>query len=134
MQISDRISEKTNDLYLYDSSLNEWVPFDKGSVIDLSNYLSKTNTSPYNPTGAYNPATKKYVDTQLEELIPTKVSQLQNDAAYIDKSTKNLTYYYTNDNLYTKKEVDALIKNSGGGGSSNINISVSGDTLFIDTI
>ena len=124
----------TNDLYLYDSSLNEWVPFDKGSVIDLSNYLSKTNTSPYNPTGAYNPATKKYVDTQLEELIPTKVSQLQNDAAYIDKSTKNLTYYYTNDNLYTKKEVDALIKNSGGGGSSNINISVSGDTLFIDTI
>jgi hypothetical protein len=65
----------------------------------------------------------------LDELIPTKVSQLQNDAAYIDKSTKNLTYYYTSDNLYTKKEVDALIKNSGGGGS--MSVEVIGDTLYI---
>ena len=124
----------TNDLYLYDSVLGDWVPFDKGAAIDLSNYLSKTNTTPYNPTSAYNPATKRYVDSELDDKIPTKVSELQNDAAYVGKATKDLTYYYTSDNLYTKKEVDALIKNSGGGGSSNINISVSGDTLFIDTI
>lgn len=118
----------TNDLYLYTE--NGWIPFDKGAAIDLSDYLSKTNTTPYNPTGAYNPATKRYVDTQLEELIPTKVSQLQNDTAYVGKSTKDLTYYYTNDNLYTKKEVDALIKNSGGG--SSMSVEVIGDTLYIN--
>lgn len=119
----------TNDLYLYDSALGDWVPFDKGAVIDLSDYLSKTNTTPYNPTSAYHPATKRYVDTQLEETVPTKVSQLQNDAAYVGKSTKDLTYYYTSDNLYTKKEVDALIKNSESG--SSMSVEVIDDTLYI---
>lgn len=36
-----------------------------GSEVDLSNYLSKTNTSSYTPTNNYNPATKKYVDDNV---------------------------------------------------------------------
>lgn len=34
----------------------------------LSNYLSKTNTTSYTPTGDYHPATKKYVDDKATEL------------------------------------------------------------------
>ena len=37
--------------------------------IDFSNYLAKDNTEPYTPTGPYNPATKKYVDTEIADLI-----------------------------------------------------------------
>lgn len=33
----------------------------EGSV-DLSNYLAKNNTTPFTPSGDYNPATKKYAD------------------------------------------------------------------------
>lgn len=32
---------------------------------NMSNYLSKTNTTSYTPTSDYNPATKKYVDDQV---------------------------------------------------------------------
>lgn len=37
--------------------------------IDFSNYLAKDNTTPYTPTGDYNPATKKYVDTEIANLV-----------------------------------------------------------------
>lgn len=35
---------------------------------NMSNYLSKTNTTSYTPTGDYNPATKKYVDDALANI------------------------------------------------------------------
>ena len=38
------------------------------SLPDMSNYLSKTNTTSYTPTGDYNPATKKYVDDSINAL------------------------------------------------------------------
>lgn len=38
------------------------------NAVDLSNYLTKTNTSVYTPTGDYNPATKKYVDEQIASI------------------------------------------------------------------
>jgi hypothetical protein len=38
--------------------------------------------------------------------IPTKVSQLTNDSAYITKAVSDLTNYYTKSNTYTKTEVD----------------------------
>ena len=41
----------------------------KGTVNVLGDYLSKTNTSSYTPTGDYNPATKKYVDDAIASKI-----------------------------------------------------------------
>lgn len=36
-----------------------------GGVVDLSNYLSKTNTTAFAPSSDYHPATKKYVDDSI---------------------------------------------------------------------
>ena len=43
---------------------------------DLSNYLSKTNTTAYTPTGDYNPATKKYVDDNINNKIDKNIIQI----------------------------------------------------------
>ena len=40
---------------------------------DMSNYLSKTNTTSYTPTSDYNPATKKYVDDAISSAITTSL-------------------------------------------------------------
>lgn len=111
----------TNDFYIYDDNTG-WLPFDKGASIDLSNYLAKNNTIAYAPTGDYNPATKRYVDTSISNLfIPSKVSQLTNDSNYVTKTTSVLDNYYTKTNTYTKREVEALIGAGGGGGTSDYN-------------
>ena len=112
----------TNDFYIYDDN-GGWLPFDKGTVVDLSNYLAKNNTVAYAPTGDYNPATKRYVDTSISNLfIPSKVSQLTNDSNYVTKTTSVLDNYYTKTNTYTKREVEALISAGGGnGGTSDYN-------------
>jgi hypothetical protein len=122
----------TNDFYIYDDNAG-WLPLDKGAAMDLNNYLSKNNTIAYAPTGDYNPATKRYVDTSISNLfVPTKTSQLTNDNNYVTKSTSVLDNYYTKTNTYNKREVEALI-GSGAGGGSSVNIYTSGDTLFITT-
>lgn len=41
-------------------TINDFTPLE--TELNLSNYLAKDNTSEYNPTGDYNPATKKYAD------------------------------------------------------------------------
>ena len=111
----------TNDFYIYDDNTG-WLPFDKGASIDLSNYLAKNNTIAYAPTGDYNPATKRYVDTSISNLfIPSKVSQLTNDSNYVTKTTSVLDNYYTKTNTYTKREVEALIGTGGGSGTSDYN-------------
>ena len=46
------------------------------------------------------------VETEVSLNIPTKVSQLENDSAYINKEVNNLTNYYKKDETYTKQEVD----------------------------
>lgn len=46
------------------------------------------------------------VEQDITPLIPTKVSQLENDSAYIKKEVNNLTNYYKKDETYTKQEVD----------------------------
>ena len=46
------------------------------SSVDLSNYLSKDNTTAYTPTGDYNPATKKYVDDLFNSYIQSINAQL----------------------------------------------------------
>jgi len=126
-----RIVQDTQNVYIYDGY--EWIPFDKGGEIDLSNYLAKDNTTAWIPTGAFNPATKKYVDDSVNGIfVPTKTSQLTNDSNFIGKNSNDLTYYYTKSQTYNKSEVDALIA-GGGGGGGNISITVSGDTLVITT-
>ena len=125
-----RIVQDTQNVYIYDGY--QWVPFDKGGEVDLSNYLAKDNTTAWIPTGAFNPATKKYVDDSVGGVfVPTKTSQLTNDSNFIGKNSNDLTYYYTKSQTYTKSEVDALI--GGGGGGGNVSITVSGDTLVITT-
>lgn len=110
-----RYVEEDKIWYLYNGS--QWIATDKDGNIDLSIYLAKNNTIPYEPTADYNPATKIYVDDR----IPTKMSQLTNDKEYVTKTTNDLTHYYNKTNSYNKSEVDALIAaipGGGGGGSS----------------
>ena len=111
-----RIVQDTEDIYIYNGT--KWVPFDKNSEVDLSNYLTKDNTTPWVPTGPFNPSTKKYVDDSVGGIhVPTKTSQLQNDSGFVIKTTNELTNYYTKNNTYTKNEVDALV--AGGSGASD---------------
>lgn len=118
----------TESWYIYDGTI--WSAFDKASEIDLTNYLSKDNTIPYAPSTDYNPATKRYVDTKINDLfIPTKTSQLTNDSGFVLKSVNDLANYYNKSNTYNKAEVNALV--AGGGGGSNVSITVNGDTLVI---
>ena len=42
--------------------------------VDMQNILTKDNTTPYTPTGDYNPATKKYVD---DTILKDKIKQYQ---------------------------------------------------------
>ncbi len=54
-------------------------------TVDLSNYLAKDNTEEYTPTGAYNPATKDYVDklfAQYATSINEKLAKLTTPANY----------------------------------------------------
>ena len=111
-----RIVQNTEEVYIYNGT--KWVPFDKNSEVDLSNYLTKDNTTPWVPTGPFNPSTKKYVDDSVGGIhVPTKTSQLQNDSDFVIKTTNELTNYYTKNNTYTKNEVDALV--AGGSGASD---------------
>ena len=134
-----RIVQDTEDVYIYNGT--KWVPFDKNSEVDLSNYLTKDNTTPWVPTGPFNPSTKKYVDDSVGGIhIPTKTSQLQNDSDFVIKTTNELTNYYTKNNTYTKNEVDALV--AGGSGTSDYsdltnkpkinNVELSGNKLLSD--
>ena len=108
-----RIVQDTEDVYIYNGT--KWVPFDKNSEVDLSNYLTKDNTTPWVPTGPFNPSTKKYVDDSVGGIhVPTKTSQLQNDSNFVIKTTNELTNYYTKNNTYTKNEVDALVASGSG--------------------
>ena len=58
-----------------DESPSKWANL--GEVVikrDLENYLSKENTTVYVPTGEYNPATKGYVDSAVENGSTKKVN------------------------------------------------------------
>lgn len=109
------IATVSSDKRIYINDGNEWIPSDKNSTVDLTNYLAKDNTTGYTPTDNYNPATKKYVDDSIKNInIPAKTSQLTNDSNFVIKTTNELTNYYTKNNTYTKSEVNALVSGSGG--------------------
>jgi hypothetical protein len=52
---------------------------------DFSNYLSKSNTEEYTPTGDYNPATKKYIDFALGAYV--KVGETVDNARHLNGET-----------------------------------------------
>jgi hypothetical protein len=49
------------------------------------------------------------VKAEIEAEIPTRVSQLQNDLNFIDKTVNNLVNYYTKSETYTIEQVNALV-------------------------
>lgn len=121
------IATVSSDKRIYINDGNEWIPSDKNSTIDLSNYLAKDNTTGYAPTGNYNPATKKYVDDSVKGInIPTKTSQLTNDSNFVIKTTNELINYYTKNNTYTKNEVNALVAGGSGGDSKIETLDITG--------
>lgn len=61
---------------------------------------------------ALETSVKGYTDTMcksVENKIPTKVSQVENDKGFITKAVDDLTNYYTKATTYTKTEVNNLI-------------------------
>ena len=55
-------------------SWSDWVKVWKSNDFNPSDYLSKKNTTVYVPTGEYNPATKGYVDSAVENGSMKKVN------------------------------------------------------------
>ena len=67
-----------------------------GSSVDLSNYLAKNNTTAFNPTWDYNPATKKYVDDNTKAVSWIWTTQPSNPVAgstYYDTTNKVVKVY-----------------------------------------
>lgn len=60
-------------------------------------FLSTKNNNTYSPTNNYNPATKKYVDDAVEDLITNAVDDLVN--------------YYLKTETYSKEEINNIINN-----------------------
>lgn len=94
-----------------------------GSEVDLSNYLSKTNTSSYTPTNNYNPATKKYVDDNvvasfnITSIDGTTASFSQeNYNKLVEAITNNqniIIVYLDNSNNTTKSLVSSTVNSEG---------------------
>jgi hypothetical protein len=55
-------------------SWSDWVKVWKSNDFNPADYLSKENTTVYVPTGEYNPATKGYVDSAVENGSTKKVN------------------------------------------------------------
>ena len=72
-----------------------------GGNVDLSNYYTKAETNALIPS-LEGYATEEYVSTAINSIPATDLSN-----------------YYTKSETYSKTEVDTLVANSGGGGSSS---------------
>lgn len=79
-------------------------------------FIAKDNTDVYSVTNDYNPAHKKYVDDAVAVVngkIPTKTSQLTNDAGYVNESRVNqlitsaLAQYVKSSNIRTLVKMTA---------------------------
>ena len=55
----------SNDIFTCTSATGRWAQNEK-YIANSSDYISKTNTTSYTPSGLYNPATKKYVDDNID--------------------------------------------------------------------
>lgn len=72
------IGSENNPNITYDVLENKWLLSSDGINYEEietkdhdhdDDYINKTNTVPYTPTGSYNPATKKYVDDKSKTYI-----------------------------------------------------------------
>ena len=72
-----------------------------GGTVDLSNYYTKAETNALIPS-LEGYATEEYVSTAINSIPATDLSN-----------------YYTKNETYSKAEVNTLVANSGGGGSSS---------------
>lgn len=77
------------------------IPSGGGGNVDLSNYYTKAETNALIPS-LEGYATEEYVSTAINSIPATDLSN-----------------YYTKSETYSKTEVDTLVANSGGGGSSS---------------
>lgn len=94
-----------------------------GSEVDLSNYLSKTNTTSYTPTANYNPATKKYVDDNIVASFnivstdgTTASFSQENYNKLVEAITNNqniIIVYLDNSNNTTKSLVSSAVNSEG---------------------
>ena len=50
-----------------------------------------------------------YSKEEVDEIIPTDISDLNNDSGFIDKDVNNLTNYYKKSETYTKQEIDSKV-------------------------
>lgn len=88
--------------------------------IDFSNYLAKDNTESYTPTGPYNPATKKYVDDAILDLIDSAPSDLDTLRELANAINNDPNFSTTIFNLINElnSKVDDLENQSGSTGDS----------------
>ena len=95
------------DEYIYVN--NAWEHIGSTSV-DLSNYLAKNNTTPFTPSGDYNPATKKYVDDAVGS-VSSDIQYTTMPTASVDNLGKVVQYIGTTTSSYTDWE---LVYNTNG--------------------
>lgn len=62
-------SDAPADGNIYGRKDNAWEKIETQSQVDLSNYLSKDNTTEFIPDADYEPATKKYVDDNILSIV-----------------------------------------------------------------
>lgn len=59
-----------------------------------------------------------YIDSSA---LPTKVSDLNNDSGFIDNTVNNLINYYLKSETYTRSEINTLVNNAASGGFIKVN-------------
>lgn len=106
--IKSKLALKANSSDVYTKTQIDNKGYITKSVNNLDNYTTTTalNTALNNKADKSTTYTKTEVDTALSSkantsAIPTKVSDLTNDSAFITKSVSNLNNYYTKTSIDT---------------------------------
>ena len=95
-----------------------------------NNFLAKTNTTEFVPTGDYNPATKKYVDDNIKTYTAGENITISNDnviSANVSGGTDTnavYTYYapYSDDDWFTEENVANILQTVKDKGYSNFEL------------
>lgn len=95
-----------------------------------NNFLAKTNTTEFVPTGDYNPATKKYVDDNIKTYTAGENITISNDnviSANVSGGTDTnavYTYYapYSDDDWFTEENIANILQAVKDKGYSNFEL------------
>ena len=95
-----------------------------------NNFLAKTNTTSFTPTGDYNPATKKYVDDNVKTYTAGENITISEDnviSANVSGGTDSnavYTYYapYSDENWFTEENVANILQTVKDKGYSNFEL------------